>query len=282
MSAPGAFLRAARRPVVFSGLCVLGVAVLACALAPILPLADPNATALDARLLAPLSPGHVLGTDQLGRDLLARLIYGTRLSLLVALAGVAVAAVLGTAAGDAQRLPRPLDGHRGDAQHRRIDGVSLSAAWPLPSSPRWVPGLGNATLAIAIVNIPFFARSVRGATLSIVEEEYVAAARATGATSTRVMTRHVLPNVMPVVIVACSTSIGWMIVETAGLSFLGLGAQPPAADLGGLLGQSRHLVATAPHVALVPGVAILAVVIALNLVGDGLRQSLDPKLQQTE
>ena len=140
------------------------------------------------------------------------------------------------------------------------------------------PGLTNATLAIAIVNIPFFARTVRGATLSIVQEEYVAAARATGATSLRVMSRHVLPNVMPVVTVAASTSIGWMIVETAGLSFLGLGAQPPTADLGGLLGQSRYLMATAPHVALVPGTALLLVVVALNLVGDGLRQGLDPKL----
>jgi peptide/nickel transport system permease protein len=281
MSAPGALGRAARQPVVFSGLCLLTVVVLSSALAPILPLTDPNATALDARLLAPLSPGHLLGTDQLGRDLLARLIYGTRLSLLVALAGVAVAAVLGTAAG----IVSAYRGRWTDIVVMR--GIDVLMAFPylllaLAIVAALGPGLRNATLAIAVVNIPFFARSVRGATLSIVEEEYVAAARATGATSMRVMTRHVLPNVMPVVIVAASTSIGWMIVETAGLSFLGLGAQPPTADLGGLLGQSRHLVATAPHVALVPGLAILGIVIALNLVGDGLRQSLDPKLQQTE
>jgi peptide/nickel transport system permease protein len=141
------------------------------------------------------------------------------------------------------------------------------------------PGLFNAMLAIIIVNIPFFARGVRGGTLSIVHADFMAAARLSGLSDWRIVTSELLPNVLPGIVIGVSTTIGWMILETAGLSFLGLGAQPPQADLGGMLGEGRNLVQVAPHVATIPGLVILALAIGVNLVGDGLRDALDPKLK---
>jgi peptide/nickel transport system permease protein len=141
------------------------------------------------------------------------------------------------------------------------------------------PGLMNALFAIAIVNIPFFARSVRGVTLGLVRQEYVDAARLSGLSDARILGGEILPNVLPVIIITMSTTVGWMILETAGLSFLGLGAQPPQADLGSMLGEGRKLVITAPHVATIPGLVILFLVVGINLLGDGLRDILDPRLK---
>ena len=141
------------------------------------------------------------------------------------------------------------------------------------------PGLFNAMLAIIIVNIPFFARGVRGGTLSIVHADFMAAARLSGLSDWRIVASELFPNVLPGIVIGVSTTIGWMILETAGLSFLGLGAQPPQADLGGMLGEGRNLVQVAPHVATIPGLVILALAIGVNLVGDGLRDVLDPKLK---
>ncbi|MEZ5860700.1 MAG: ABC transporter permease [Geminicoccaceae bacterium] len=141
------------------------------------------------------------------------------------------------------------------------------------------PGLLNALLAIAVVNIPFFARSVRGATLGLVQREFIEAARLSGYSNARIILSELLPNVLPVIVITMSTTVGWMILETAGLSFLGLGAQPPQADLGSMLGDGRNLVITAPHVSIVPGVLILVLVIGINLLGDGLRDVLDPRLK---
>lgn len=242
-------------------------------------LADPNATDLDARLLPMFAPGHPLGTDALGRDLLARLSYGTALSLLVAFAGVAVAATVGSLLGTVAAFAgRWLD-------FSLMRGIDVLMAFPylllaLALVAAFGPGLLNATLAIAIVNVPFFARTVRGAALEIVEHEYVAWARASGAGTPRVLLRHVLPNLMPTLVVAASTNVGWVLLETAGLSFLGLGAQPPTADLGGMLGRSRYLLVTAPHVVLLPGAVMFALVLGLNLGGDRLRDALDAKSRE--
>lgn len=262
-------------------LVVLAAVALIAIASPLLPLPDPAATDLDARLLPPLSPGHWLGTDQLGRDLGARLLQGLRVSLAVALLGVAVAAAGGSVLG----VVAAYYGRKLDSVLMR--GVDVLMAFPylllaLAIVAALGPGLVNATIAIAIVNVPFFARSVRGAALGVRNEEYVEAARAAGASNPRVVFRHVLPNVLPVVVIAGSSSLGWMIVETAGLSFLGLGAQPPTADLGSLLGRARHLLTTAPHVTLAPGLTIVVVVLALNLLGDALRDVLDPRLRAEE
>jgi peptide/nickel transport system permease protein len=137
----------------------------------------------------------------------------------------------------------------------------------------------NALLAISVVNIPFFARSVRGATLVLVRREFIEAAHLSGYGKSRIILSELLPNVLPVIIITMSTTIGWMILETAGLSFLGLGAQPPQADLGSMLGDGRNLVLRAPHVAYLPGLVILVLVIGINLLGDGLRDVLDPRLK---
>lgn len=244
--------------------------------AEVLPLADPAQPALDRRLLPPLSAGHVLGTDQLGRDMLSRLVFGTRLSLLVATIGVAVAASVGSVIG-------VVAAYFG----RLVDGILMRSVDVLMAFPYLLlalaivavlgPGLVNATLAIACVNVPFFARTVRGQALSIQREAFVDAARVSGLGSARIVFGEVLPNLLPILVVSISTSLGWMILETAGLSFLGLGAQPPTADLGGMLGQARHLLGTHPHVCLLPGLLIFVLVVALNLLGDALRDAIDPR-----
>ncbi len=244
--------------------------------APLLPLADPDHTELTARLLSPLSSGHWLGTDQLGRDILARLIFGTRLSLLVALAGVAVAASVGSCLG----LLAGYYGGRVDSALMRTIDVLMAFPYlllALAIVAMLGPGLENATLAIAIVNIPFFARTVRGQTLALKREIFVDAAKVAGLGDASILLFEILPSITSTIVVAASTSSGWMILETAGLSFLGLGAQPPTADLGGMLGQGRHLLATAPHVSLVPGAMIFFVVAFLNVLGDALRDALDPR-----
>jgi peptide/nickel transport system ATP-binding protein/peptide/nickel transport system permease protein len=254
----------------------LGLIALFALIAPLLPLAPPNATHLGQRLLPPLSAGHFFGTDALGRDELSRLLAGLRLSVLVAFAGTLAAAAVGTAIGIASGY----FGRFTDTLLMR--GIDVLMAFPylllaLAIVAALGPSLAHATLAIAIVNVPFFARTVRGSALTLAREDFVVAARGLGSSAPRILWKHLLPNVMPVVVVAMSTTLGWMILETAGLSFLGLGAQPPRADLGGMLGQARHVMAIAPHVTLVPGLTILVVVVFLNLLGDGLRDALDPR-----
>ncbi|MFZ2101156.1 MAG: dipeptide/oligopeptide/nickel ABC transporter permease/ATP-binding protein, partial [Oricola sp.] len=141
------------------------------------------------------------------------------------------------------------------------------------------PGLLNALYAIAVVNIPFFARNIRGIALGLSRREFVDAARLSGKSNPQILFGEVLPNVLPVIIITMSTTIGWMILETAGLSFLGLGAQPPQADLGSMLGDGRKILFTAPHVSIIPGLMIFALVMSINLLGDGVRDVLDPRLK---
>src|SRR5690606_8926364 len=140
-------------------------------------------------------------------------------------------------------------------------------------------GLMNALYAIAIVNIPFFARNVRGVTVGLARREFTEAARLSGKGHAAVLFTEVLPSVLPVIVITMSTTLGWMILETAGLSFLGLGAQPPQADLGSMLGNGRAVLFIAPHVCLVPGLMIFAIVMTINLLGDGVRDVLDPRLR---
>jgi len=139
--------------------------------------------------------------------------------------------------------------------------------------------LFNALIAVAIVNIPFFARNIRGVTVGITHKEFIDAARLSGMTDTRIIITEVLPNVFPVIVIAMSTTVGWMILETAGLSFLGLGSQPPQADLGSMLGEARAALITSPYTSVVPGAMILIIVMAINLLGDGIRDALDPRLK---
>lgn len=208
------------------GLVLLGLILLLIVLVPILPLPDPDATAPVNRLQPVLTAGHLLGTDQLGRDILSRLLWGTRVSIAVGFAATLIAAGIGSAIG----IIAGYAGGRTDNAMMR--GIDMLMAFPyillaLAIVAALGPGLMNALYAIALVNIPFFARNVRGVTLGYAHSEFVDAARLSGKGHLSVILTEVLPNVMPVIVITMSTTAGWMILETAGLSFLGLGAQPP-------------------------------------------------------
>ena len=270
--------RFARNRLAAFGLGLLAVIVVLSLIVPWLPLADPNATNLSARLQGPFTAGHLLGTDQLGRDILSRIVWGTRVSLAVGLLATFVAALVGSTIGI-------IAGYYGRlTDNLLMRGIDIIMAFPYMLSALAIvailgPGLMNALIAISVVNIPFFARNVRGATVGLVELEYVDAALVCGRSNVMIIIRELLPNVVPVIIITISTTVGWMILETAGLSFLGLGAQPPQADLGSMLGEGRKMLLTAPHVSTIPGIAILLIVISINLMGDGLRDVLDPRLK---
>lgn len=269
--------RFSRNRLAVAGFAVVVFIVVVSLAAPVLPLQDPNVTHLADRILPPFSEGHLLGTDQLGRDILSRIVWGTRLSLAVAASATLISAVLGTLIGI-------LAGYFARLDNVLMRGIDMIMAFPyillaLSIVAVLGPGLFNALLAIAVINIPFFARSVRGATVSIVRLEYVDAARLSGLRNWRILMGEIFPNVVPVVIIALSTTVGWMILETAGLSFLGMGAQPPQADLGSMLGEGRKLLLVAPHVTAIPGAVIFILVMGINLFGDGVRDLLDPKLK---
>ena len=254
---------------------VAALATLALA-APVLPLADPYAIDLGQRLLPIGAEGHLLGTDQLGRDLLSRLVWGTRASLAVGFFAVLLAALAGTLIG-------LLAGYaRGWPDNVMMRGIDVLLAFPylllaLAIVAVLGPGLSNAMIAVAVANVPFFARTVRGTVVGLTERGFVDAARLTGASGARMLFSELLPNVLQVVVIMMSTNLGWMILETAGLSFLGLGAQPPLADLGSMLGTGREFLTTVPHVAILPGAVILLLAVGINLIGDGLRDLLDPR-----
>ncbi|HEX2525566.1 MAG TPA: dipeptide/oligopeptide/nickel ABC transporter permease/ATP-binding protein, partial [Geminicoccus sp.] len=260
------------------GLVLLVLMVAIALAAPILPLADPGAAAPAKRLLPPFSQDAWLGTDALGRDLLARLVWGTRLSLAVGVSASLLAALIGSAIG----LVAGYVGGWTDTLLMR--GIDTLMAFPylllaLAIVAVLGPGLLNALYAVVVVNIPFFARNVRGVTAGLRHREFVDAARLSGMGEVRILMAEVLPNVMPVIVITVSTTVGWMILETAGLSFLGLGSQPPQADLGSMLGEGRKVLINAPHVAAVPGLVVFLIVISMNLVGDGVRDALDPRLR---
>jgi len=260
------------------GAVVLGAILLLVIITPLLPLQDPDATATADRFKRPFSEGHVLGTDHLGRDLLSRLLYGTRLSLAVGFAAALIAATLGSGIG----IVAGYFGGRIDNIIMR--GVDMLMAFPyillaLAIVAALGPGLMNALIAVAAVNVPFFARNIRGITVGLAGREFIDAARLAGMGHTRIILSELLPNVLPVIVIAMSTTVGWMILETAGLSFLGLGSQPPQADLGSMLGEARSSIISHPHTSVVPGVMIFLIVMSINLLGDGVRDALDPRLR---
>lgn len=260
------------------GAVVLSIIVLLVLLTPFLPLHDPDVTATADRFKRPFTDGHLLGTDHLGRDLLSRLLWGTRLSLAVGFAAAVIAAFIGSAIG----ITAGYFGGRIDNVFMR--GVDMLMAFPyillaLAIVAALGPGLMNALIAVAAVNIPFFARNIRGITVGLAGREFIDAARLAGMGHTRIILIELLPNVLPVIIIAMSTTVGWMILETAGLSFLGLGSQPPQADLGSMLGEARSALISHPHTSIVPGIMIFLIVMSINLLGDGVRDALDPRLR---
>lgn len=251
-------------------------AILAALLAPLLPLQDPDTVDTPNRLRPPLSPGHALGTDEFGRDLLSRLVWGARVSLLAGVGTAGLAMVIGVGLG-------VLGGYyTGWVETLVMRATDILMAFPyillaIAIVAGLGPGLRNAMIAIAIVGFPFYTRLVRGIVLSMREREFVEAARALGSTDRIILARHILPHLLSPVLVAFSLDVGAKILATAGLSFLGLGTQPPTADWGSMLATGRQFVILRPHVALLPGLAIFVMVLALNLVGDALRDLLDPR-----
>jgi len=251
-------------------------AVAAALLAPWLPLADPDVVDTPHRLRPPLSAGHALGTDEFGRDLLARLVWGARVSLLAGVASASAAMLIGVTLGILGGF------YTGwiETVIMRLTDILMAFPYVLLAIAIVAglgPGLRNAMVAIAIVGFPLYTRLVRGVVLSLREREFVEAARALGASDVVILGRHVLPHLLSPVIVAFSLDVGAKILATAGLSFLGLGTQPPTADWGSMLATGRQFVILSPHVVLLPGLAIFVIVLALNLVGDALRDVLDPR-----
>ncbi len=260
------------------GAVFLIVVVLISLLAPVLSPRDPLETNLGQRLLPPGSPHYPLGADDLGRDVLSRLIWGGRVSLLVGFAAVLWALLFGVLVG----LVAGFYGGWLDSLAMRI--IDILMAFPaillaIAIVASLGPGLFNTMLAVAIVGIPYYARIVRGSILSLREQEFVQAARVVGASNWRIVARHILPNSLAPLIVAATLDVGWMIMAAAGMSFLGLGAQPPMAEWGVMLSEGRKFIRHAPHASILPGLAIFLVVLALNLLGDGLRDALDPRLR---
>jgi peptide/nickel transport system permease protein len=248
-------------------------------LAPVLAPHDPIETNLSQRLAPIGTPGYLLGADELGRDILSRLIWGGRISLVVGFGAVMVAMLLGVIVG-------LLSGYFGgwvDSLFMRL--IDILMAFPaillaITIVASLGPGLRNAMLAVAIVGVPYYARIVRGSVLSLREHEYVQAARVIGASNSRIILRHLFPNTLAPLIVAATLDVGWFIMIAAGLSFLGLGAQPPTAEWGVMLSTGRQFIRNAPHLSILPGSAIFLVVLAINFLGDGLRDALDPRLRE--
>jgi peptide/nickel transport system permease protein len=247
--------------------------------APVLAPRDPIETNLSQRLVPIGTPGYLLGADDLGRDILSRLIWGGRITLLIGLGAVLVAMAAGVLAG----LAAGYFGGWFDSLIMRIIDVLLAFPYILLAITIVAslgPGLRNSMLAVSIVGIPYYARITRGSVLALREQEFVHTARLIGAPIGRIIFQHVLPNTLAPLIVAATLDVGFMITAAAGLSFLGLGAQPPTAEWGVMLSQGRQFIRNAPHVSILPGTAIFLVLLALNSLGDGLRDALDPRLRQ--
>ena len=246
---------------------------------PFLNLNDPNSINTSDRFSLPFTNNYLLGADHLGRDILSRVMWGTRLSLAVGFSAALIAAIIGTFIGIIAGY------YGGFFDNILMRSVDVLMAFPyvllaLAIVAVMGPGLFNSLVAVAIVNIPFFARNVRGISLAYANSDFMIAAKISGRGTFSCIIFELLPNLMPTIIVAFSTTIGWMILETAGLSFLGLGSQPPQADLGSMLGEGRASLIVHSHNSLVPGLMILFIVMGFNLFGDGIRDALDPKLSQ--
>jgi peptide/nickel transport system permease protein len=257
---------------------VLFALVVAAIFAPQIAPYDPLAQSAD--LLEPPSRSHLFGTDELGRDIFSRVIFGARISLTVGLVAVSLALVSGTLIG----LASGFFGGWLDAIAMRMVDVLL--AFPgiilaILIMATLGPSLINVMLAVGISAIPWYARTVRAATLVVKETDYVLASRALGATALRMMARHVLPNVVTPVIVLATIGIAGAILAISGLSFLGLGAQPPSPEWGSMLSQARIYLQRAWWITTFPGLAIMISVLAINIVGDALRDALDPRLRGT-
>ena len=277
---PVAMLELARKNRgVIVGVALVAVLFLIALLAPVISPHDPIATEPDNAYLPPLSPGHILGTDELGRDQISRILWGARISLPVAFVAVAVGLIAGGFIG-------LVSGYAGGLTDlllmRVIDALLAFPALILAIAlvAALGPSLRNAMIAIGIVAIPAYARLVRAVVLQLKQMEFVVASRSLGANPARIILRHLIPNLMNPVLVQVSLSAGFAILAEAVLSFLGLGAQPPTPDWGQMITTGRTFLPNDPWLAIIPGIAISITVYSFNLLGDSLRDALDPRLRR--
>lgn len=269
------------------GMFVLGLLTLTAIFAPLISPYDPIKPLRDVKRRSPPcihilgcpedQPQHIFGTDGNQRDLFSRVVYGARLSLTIGVATVTFAIVIGVVLG-------ALAGYSGGWSDNSIMRV-MDVLLAFPSLILAIaivavlgPGLANALLAIAFVSIPVYARLVRASVLQVKEQDFVSASRALGASPLGILYGHVLPNALTPLIVAATLGIASAILDAAALSFLGLGAAPPTPEWGLMLGEERNSIFNAPHLVFFPGIAIMITVLAFNLLGDGLRDALDPRL----
>jgi len=264
----------AREPVALLGLAMVAVYVLVALAVGVLPLRDP--LQVSAQRLAAPSLEFPFGTDALGRDLLSRVLWGARLSIQVAVFSVAVATLVGGGLG-------LVAGYVGGLLDLAIGRV-LDVFFAFPAillALGIVAALGpdptNVVIAIGIVYTPIFARVVRGPVLALKVRDFVEAARAIGATPLRIVACHILPNLVSTLVVQVSLALSWSVLTEGALSFLGLSAQPPAPSWGVMLNEGRQYLEFATHLAVFPGLAIMVAVLGFNLLGDGLRDALDPQ-----
>lgn len=259
------------------GLAIMALVVAAALFAPILAPQDPLAQNILDRLKPP-SAAHLFGTDYFGRDTLARLLYGARFSLVIGVASTVIAMVIGAAIGMAAAW-------RGG----RFDAVAMLVMDMLLAFPTLIlglmivamlgPSMTNIIAAIALTSVPTFARVARAPTIVMKSREFVEASRALGFSDLRILTRHILPNILPDILVMAMLWLANAIRTEASLAFIGLGLKPPTPTWGGMIREGFENILDSPWLAMIPGLAILLVVFALNLLGDGLRDAIDPKLR---
>lgn len=257
---------------------IIALFILVAILGPRLVERDPNALNFVDKLQGP-SKEYWFGTDHFGRDIFSRIIHGARLTLLVGISSVAVGGLIGILIGI-------ISGYYG----KRLDTISMRLMDILLAFPGMLlalaivsalgGGIQNVILAVALFSVPAFARIVRGSTLQVKKLEYIDAVRALGASDMRIIFRHILPNILSPIIVQATMRIATAILTASGLAFLSLGAPPPTPEWGAMLNDGRTYMNNAGHMVLIPGIAIVIVVLAFNIFGDGLRDALDPKMKK--
>lgn len=261
------------------GLFIVLLVTLTAILAPIIATHDPNFMDVTAPYLKPGMDGHILGTDEFGRDLFSRIVYGSKISIIVAIGGMLVGGTTGILLG-------LIAGYKGGIVDsiimRLMDGMFAFPFMLLALVLMTVLGDGihNVIIAIGIANIPGFARVARGQVHIVKNEEYTHAVRALGASNSTILFKHILPNCISPIIVYGTLNVAGAIISEAALSFLGLGIQPPTASWGNILRAGKDVLLTAPHIAMFSGLAIMITVLGFNLFGDGIRDVLDPKMKR--
>ena len=270
-----AWRRLLGRPVALAGLAIVVLVILGAVLAPLISPYDPAAQSWSA-VRKPPSAAHWFGTDEVGRDILARILFGARASLAAGLVSVGIAIAAGVPLG-------LLAGYTGGL----VDGIISRMTDAMLACPFLIlaialaaflgPSLSNAMIAIGVTATPIFLRLTRGQTLVVKSEDYIEASRAIGNPHWRIALRHILPNILPQLLVQASLTVATAIIAEASLSFLGLGQQPPAPSWGSMLNSAQRFLVGAPWMAVFPGLAIFVTVLSFNLFGDGLRDALDPR-----